>query len=127
MRGVAAAAEHADGAWVASGTAVLETALLGVPAVAIYVIPPILIRYGRRMIRHRFITLPNLVLGREVVPELLQERATPHALADATEMLMNDPAPQYAELVRMREALGPADALRAMRGLRRRPRARRTA
>ena len=63
------------------------------------------------MIRHRFITLPNLVLGREVVPELLQERATPQALADAAEMLMNDPAPQYSELVRMREALGPVDAL----------------
>jgi lipid-A-disaccharide synthase len=111
VRGVAAAAERADAAWVASGTAVLETALLGVPSVAIYVIPPILIRYGARMIRHRYITLPNLVLGREVVPELLQERATPQALADAAERLMDDPAPQYAEFVRMRAALGPADAL----------------
>ena len=60
-----AALADADAAWVSSGTAVLETALLGVPAVAIYVIPRILIWYGHRMIRHRFITLPNLVLGRE--------------------------------------------------------------
>jgi lipid-A-disaccharide synthase len=110
-RGVSAALADADGAWVASGTAVLETALLGVPVVAIYVIPKILIRYGHRMIRHRFITLPNLVLGREVVPELLQERATPGGLADALEALMKNPGEQYAEFVAMREALGPSDAL----------------
>ncbi len=110
-RGVGAAVEDADAAIVASGTAVLETALLGVPAVAIYVIPPILIRYGHRMIKHRFITLPNLVLGREVVPELLQERATPEALAATIESLMAQPARQYEEFVALRAALGPADAL----------------
>lgn len=110
-RGVAAAVENADAAIVASGTAVLESALLGVPSVAIYVIPPILIRYGHRMIKHRFITLPNLVLEREVVPELLQERATPQALADAIEALMSDPVTQYEEFVRLRAALGPPDAL----------------
>jgi lipid-A-disaccharide synthase len=111
VRGVEAALSGADAVWVASGTAVLEAALLGVPAVAIYVIPRILIWYGRRMIRHRFITPPNLVLEREVVPELLQERATPQALADALETLMNDPSKQYAEFERMRAALGPPDAL----------------
>jgi lipid-A-disaccharide synthase len=111
VHGVARALEEADGAWVVSGTAVLETALLGVPAVAIYVIPKILIPYGQRMIRHRYITLPNLILGREAVPELLQDRATPDGLADALEALMNDPAPQYREFERMRAALGPSDAL----------------
>jgi lipid-A-disaccharide synthase len=111
VRGVAAAASEADAAWVSSGTAVLETALLGVPAVAIYVIPRILIAYGHRMVRHRFITLPNLVLGREVVPELLQERATPEGLADAIDALMSDPRAQYAQFEALRDALGPADAL----------------
>ncbi len=111
VRGAGVALSDADAAIVASGTAVLETALLGVPAVAIYVVPPILIRYGQRMIRHRFITLPNLVLGREVVPELLQERATPGALADTIESLMADPSRQYEEFVALRAALGPADAL----------------
>jgi lipid-A-disaccharide synthase len=111
VRGVGAAVADADAAWVASGTAVLETALAGVPAVGIYIIPPILIKYGHRMIRHRWITLPNLVLGREIVPELLQERATPQALADTAETLMNDPRRQYAAFLEMREALGPTDAL----------------
>jgi lipid-A-disaccharide synthase len=109
--GVRAALADADGAWVASGTAVLETALLGVPAVGIYVVPKALIWYGHRMIRHRFITLPNLVLGREAVPELLQERATPEGLAAALEALMENPGEQHAEFVAMREALGPSDAL----------------
>src|SRR5579863_781687 len=109
--GVTAALENADGAWVVSGTAVLETALIGVPAVATYVIPKALIWYGRRMIKHRFITLPNLVLGREVVPELLQDRASPQGLATALEGLMNDPVRQYEAFQEVRKALGPPDAL----------------
>ena len=110
-RGVEAAVAEADGAWVSSGTATLECALLGVPSVGIYIIPPILIRYGHRMIRHRYIMLPNLVLGREVIPELLQENATPEALAGALESEIEKPERQYREFVNMREALGPADAL----------------
>jgi lipid-A-disaccharide synthase len=109
--GVEAAVREADGAWVASGTATLECALLGVPFVGIYVIPRVLIWYGRRMIRHRYITPPNLVLEREAVPELLQERASPEALADALEAEMIQPARQYEEFVKMLEALGPPDAL----------------
>lgn len=111
VRGVEAAVREADGAWVSSGTATLECALLGVPCVGIYVIPPILIRYGHRMIRHRYIMLPNLVVGREVVPELLQERATPEALADALEAQIVHPARQYEEFLKMRDALGPTNAL----------------
>ncbi len=109
--GAAAALADADAAWVASGTAVLETALSGVPAVALYVIPPVLIRYGKRMIRHRYITLPNLVLEREIVPELLQDDATPQRLADAAGELMTDPSKQYGAFLELREALGPPDAL----------------
>lgn len=110
-RGVGAALRDADGAWVASGTAVLETALAGVPAVAVYIIPKAMIWYGLRMIKHRFITLPNLVLGREVVPELLQDAATPERLAATLDGLMAEPAEQYAQYEALRAALGPADAL----------------
>ena len=99
--GVSRALAQADGAWVASGTAVLGDGALrraGRRAVRdsadAHPVRP------HRMIRHRFITLPNLVLGREVVPELLQEAATPERLADALEALMSDPATQYAALRR---------------------------
>jgi len=111
LRGVEAAVRDADGAWVASGTATLECALLGVPFVGIYVIPRVLIWYGRRMIRHSYITPPNLVLEREVVPELLQERASPEALADALQAEIANPSRQYADFLKLREALGPPDAL----------------
>jgi lipid-A-disaccharide synthase len=109
--GVSAAIANADAAWVASGTAVLECALSGVPAVALYVITPWLVKHGRKLIKHRFITLPNLVLGRELVPELLQEEATPHRLADEMECTLRDPSRQYAGFSELRTALGPDDAL----------------
>ncbi len=108
---VADALADADAAWVASGTAVLECALSGVPAVALYIITPILVKHGRTMIKHRFITLPNLVLGREVVPELLQEEATPQRLAGEMERILEDPSSQYAAFGELRAALGPPDAL----------------
>lgn len=111
VRGTGAAVADADAAWVASGTAVLETALCGVPSIAFYIITPILVKHGRSMIKHRFITLPNLVLEREVVPELLQEQATPQGLADAMDALLRDPGRQYEELAGLQQALGPPDAL----------------
>ncbi|MBV8489194.1 MAG: hypothetical protein JO199_01600 [Candidatus Eremiobacteraeota bacterium] len=111
VRGVAAATAEADGAWVSSGTAVLECALSGVPAVALYIINPILVKHGRKMIRHRFITLPNLVLGREIVPELLQEEATPERLAAEMERIFADPSWQYGQFAELQAALGPPGAL----------------
>jgi lipid-A-disaccharide synthase len=111
VRGTGAAIADADAAWVASGTAVLETALCGIPAVAFYIITPILVKHGRSMIKHRFITLPNLVLEREIVPELLQEQATPQGLADAMDALLRDPSRQYEELAGLQQVLGPSDAL----------------
>ncbi|MGB8520995.1 MAG: hypothetical protein WCD38_12615 [Candidatus Tumulicola sp.] len=110
-RGTIDAIADADAAWVASGTAVLETLLCGVPAVAFYIITPVLVKHGRTMIKHRFITLPNLVLQREVVPELLQEEATPERLADAMDAVLRDPGRQYGQFDELQRALGPPDAL----------------
>ncbi|MDQ2871532.1 MAG: hypothetical protein M3R35_00200 [Candidatus Eremiobacteraeota bacterium] len=111
VRGAAAAIGGADAAWVASGTAVLETALSGVPSIALYIITPKLAKHARRVYRGRFVTLPNLVLEREVVPELLQDAATPANLAQAMDEVLRDPAVQYRELQTLRATLGPADAL----------------
>jgi lipid-A-disaccharide synthase len=111
VRGVGAAVADADAAWVASGTAVLECVLSGVPAVALYVITPWLVKHGRKLIKHRFIALPNLILERELVPELLQEDATPKRLADEMERILLDPSRQYAGFSELRTALGSGDAL----------------
>jgi lipid-A-disaccharide synthase len=111
VRGTVTAIAEADAAWVASGTAVLETVLCGIPAVAFYIITPMLVKHGRTMIKHRFITLPNLVLEREVVPELLQEEATPERMADAMDAVLRDPERQYAQFDALQRALGAPDAL----------------
>ncbi|MGC2129418.1 MAG: hypothetical protein WA629_04890, partial [Candidatus Aquilonibacter sp.] len=114
-QGVAAAIADADAAFVASGTAVLETVLAGVPSIALYIVNPMVAGYGRRMqkkiFKARYITLPNLVLERELVPELLQDDATPEALAAAMEAVLLDPSQQYEQFAEVRERLGPADAL----------------
>ncbi len=116
VRGTHDAIAQADAAWVASGTAVLECALSGVPAVALYIISPALVKHARRVYSGRFITIPNLVLEREIIPELLQDDATPAALALAMDAVLRDPAVQYEQFKQLREALGPRDALEKCAG-----------
>jgi lipid-A-disaccharide synthase len=111
VRDARGALAGADVAVIASGTAVLEAALVETPAVALYVLSEAQARIARRVYRGRFITLPNLVTGEPIVPELLQERAVPDALAAAISALLADPRPQVAAYARVRHALGGADAL----------------
>ena len=111
VRGVAAAVSEADAAFVASGTAVLESTLLGVPVVALYIITPILVRHARNVYSGRYITLPNLVLGRELIPELLQDDATPEHLAQAMERVLQHPEKQTEAIAEVRAKLGPSTAL----------------
>ena len=109
--GTQAAIAQADAAFVASGTAVLECVLSGVPAVAFYIVSPALARYFKRVYKRAYITIPNLVLDRPVVPELLQNEATPAKLAQTMHALLSDPAKQTSAFAELREALGPPDAL----------------
>ena len=111
VRSARAALENVDAAWIASGTAVLEAALSGVPVVALYILSEAQARIARRVYSGPYITIPNLVLKKRVIPELLQENATPAMLADELEGVLRDPQAQYREFLRLREALGPADAL----------------
>jgi lipid-A-disaccharide synthase len=111
VRGARAALDAADVAWVASGTAVLEAALREVPTVALYIIAQAQVKIARRVWNGRFITLPNILLDREIVPELLQDEATPEGLADAALALLDDPAPQREAFRAVRAALGAPDAL----------------
>jgi lipid-A-disaccharide synthase len=66
-----------------SGTAVLELALAGVPTVAAYKVSPISYFIGRRLVKIKNVTLPNIIAGKEIVPEFIQEDATPEKLAAA--------------------------------------------
>ena len=71
-----------DAALVKSGTGTLEAMLLRRPMVVSYRLGPLAARLARRLLHTDFVALPNILAGRALVPELLQERATPQALAD---------------------------------------------
>ncbi len=71
-----------DAAIVKSGTGTLEAMLLRRPMVVTYKLGELTYRIIRRMVRSPFVGLPNILAGRMLVPELLQDDATPEALAD---------------------------------------------
>ena len=73
----------ADAALVASGTATLEAALARCPMVVTYRVPPLTYRLMKRKALLPYIGLPNILSGAFVVPELLQDEATPENLAQA--------------------------------------------
>jgi lipid-A-disaccharide synthase len=78
-----AAMRHARAALVASGTATLELALIGVPMVVAYRVSLIEEVVARLMLRVKNIALPNLIVGRSIVPECLQRGCTAKSLSEA--------------------------------------------
>jgi lipid-A-disaccharide synthase len=75
--------EACDAAVVASGTAALEAALAERPMVVVYRVSWTTWWAGRLLVRTPFVSLPNLLAGRAVVPELLQSGMHPAAIADS--------------------------------------------
>ena len=80
----------ADAAMVASGTATLEALLLKCPMVAAYRLKPVTYWMAKRMVKVPYYSLPNLLAQRALVPELIQEAATPQALAEAVQTCLDD-------------------------------------
>jgi len=97
----------ADAAVVASGTATLETALIGTPFVVIYRISAISHAIAHRLIHARWASLPNLLLGQPAVLELLQHECRPETIAAEIERLLADPS----AAMRLREKCGMVKAL----------------
>ncbi|RPI78083.1 MAG: lipid-A-disaccharide synthase, partial [Desulfobacteraceae bacterium] len=82
----------ADLAFVTSGTATLETALMEVPMVVLYRMSRISFLAAQIVVRVPFISLTNLVAREKIVPELIQKDATPERLAGEARMILKDPA-----------------------------------
>ena len=82
--------QAADVILLASGTATLEGMLLKKPMIVSYIVSPITAMIMRRLLKQDFISLPNLLAGREVVPEILQEHATAENLAKAVNERLED-------------------------------------
>ena len=93
----------ADLALVASGTATLEAALFKTPMVITYRQSPLSWALQRRMIYLPYVGMPNILAGEPLVPELLQGRATPAALAAALLDLWRDTAAQRRQVEKFRE------------------------
>ena len=107
---VQAAVGRSAGALVASGTATLETALLGCPQVVFYRLHPITYAVARRMMTTDHWALPNVLLDDRVVPECIQDEATAETMAQTLmkQLDRQDEALRVADEVRAR--LGPSGA-----------------
>ncbi|MGQ9629580.1 MAG: lipid-A-disaccharide synthase [bacterium] len=94
---------------LASGTATLEAAVLGVPMVIIYRTSGLTFAVGRALVATPFIGLPNIVAGRRIVPELIQGEASPQNLGEeAVDILRNEERRAFIirELQVVKERLG---------------------
>lgn len=80
-----------DASVVASGTATLETALIGTPMVIVYRVAPVSYAIAKALVKLSHAGLPNIVAGREVVPELLQDMATPGRIAAEVLSMLEGP------------------------------------
>lgn len=94
------------------GTVTMECCLIGRPMVVMGRAHPLTAWLVRRLVRVASLTMPNLIAGAEVVPEFLQQQATPERLAEALGRLLEGPERdvQLARLAEVRDALGPPGA-----------------
>ncbi len=108
----------ADLAIVSSGTATVETALLGKPMIVVYRLSPLTARLAKPLVRTKFFSMVNLIAGRAVVPELIQDDFTPKRLAEEAEKLLSTSKEGRARVETMtrgleevRRLLGPPGAV----------------
>ena len=104
----------ADCAIVASGTATIEAALVGTPMVVVYRVAPITAAILRRMVTAPFFSMVNLIAGRRIVPELVQDDFTPAAVAAEVRYLLESSDGRdemKAGLAEVRAKLGSGGAI----------------
>ena len=101
--------EDASLAIAASGTVTLQCALSGTPMVVLYKTSKATFCIGRRLVSIPWIAMPNVLAGKHLVPELIQDAATPEAIASEAISVLGDPE-RYRniseELLRLRVLLG---------------------
>ncbi|MFP4272061.1 MAG: lipid-A-disaccharide synthase [Halothiobacillaceae bacterium] len=104
----------ADALLVASGTASLEAGIIGTPMVIVYRTHGLTAWLAGRLLETPHVGLPNIIAGQEIVPELLQDQATPERMAGRISSLIDDPElarRQREQLIRLRSRLGDRGAL----------------
>jgi lipid-A-disaccharide synthase len=104
-----------DAALVKSGTSTLETALMNRPMVVVYKMAWFTYWIARLLVRMSHFALVNILAGRTVVPELLQQEASPERMAAEIEILLSDPVARKVQLdglLEVRRSLGEPGAAR---------------
>jgi lipid-A-disaccharide synthase len=102
------ALRHACASIVASGTATVEAALVGNPFVVVYRLSNLSYEIGRRFVKLKNYAMVNLIAGREIVPEFIQDRFTAENVASEVRQLVQDGCERekmVAELKEVRERL----------------------
>jgi lipid-A-disaccharide synthase len=107
-----------DLAIVSSGTATVETALLGKPMIVVYRLSPLTVALAKPLVNTKFFSMVNLIAGRAVVPELIQDDFTPQRVAGEAVKLLSASEESKMNLEQMnrglaevRELLGPPGAV----------------
>lgn len=100
----------ADVAIATSGTVVLEAALLNLPCVVLYKMAPINFLIGKLLVDIKFFSLPNILAGEEILPELLQDAVTPQRIFDEVSKLLDTRADVTARLRAACSKLGGSGA-----------------
>ncbi|MBP2654205.1 MAG: Lipid-A-disaccharide synthase [Firmicutes bacterium] len=79
-----------DVAIAASGTATLETSLMGVPTIIVYKLAALTYFLGKFLVKIPYFGLPNIIVGRKIVPELLQDAVNAETIACEALTILND-------------------------------------
>jgi lipid-A-disaccharide synthase len=104
----------ADLAIVSSGTATVEAALMNAPMIVVYRLAPLTAAIARWLVRTPMFAMVNLIAGKRVVPELVQNDFTPERVAKEAIRLLDSPearAEILQGLAEVREKLGPPGAI----------------
>lgn len=102
-------AKACDAVLAVSGTVTLQVALVGTPMVIMYKTAPFNFIIGRRLVKTEYIGLPNIVVGRKVVPEYVQQQATACNLAGELVRLLEDQEYRQSmnsQLLKVRDEMG---------------------
>ena len=94
---------------VASGTATLETALLGIPMVVFYKVSPLTFFFAKLLVKVKFVSLVNILSVGEVVVELIQKNATAEKIFTELKRILTDDKYRYnmvSKLQKIKEIMG---------------------
>src|SRR5258707_422020 len=104
----------ADAAIVSSGTATIAAALLDVPMVVVYRVTPLTALLAKPLVRTPFFSMVNLIAGKRVVPELIQDDFMPARVGAEVLRLLNNQSARASlrhDLAEVRQRLGPPGAV----------------